>query len=173
MSEITEMLIREADTDSMLANVLVESSGSSEDQEVVYPLHIEFPVGLPGFEQLHGASLAPMGDDVGPFMRLTYDGEEGISFVLVPPGVLFEDYSVEIYNEYITALGIEGPADAVVLVIMTVVPPPAECTVNLLGPLVINRRNLKAAQVVQYTSDYQVAVPISAATAHWASSRGA
>jgi flagellar assembly factor FliW len=74
---------------------------------------------------------------------------------------------VEIYDEYVAALGIEGPADAVVLVIMTVAQPPAECTVNLLGPLVVNRRNLKAAQVVQYTSDYQVAVPISAATAHW------
>lgn len=167
MGEITDMLIREVDTDSILASVLPVSPDSTGEQVAVWPLHIEFPVGLPGFEHLHGASLAPMGDDIGPFLRLAYDNDEGTSFVLVPPGVFLEDYTVEIYDEYVAALGIEGPADAVVLVIMTVAQPPAECTVNLLGPLVVNRRNLKAAQVVQYTSDYQVAVPISAATAHW------
>ncbi len=166
MGETTEMLARDVDADGILERVLAVSA-DSEGGQVVWPLHIELPVGLPGFEQLHGATLAPVGDDIGPFLRLSYDGDDSANFVLVLPGVFFDDYTVEIYDEYVATLGIEGIADAVVLVIMTVAQPPAECTVNLLGPLVINRRNLKAAQVVQYKSDYQVAVPISASTAQW------
>ncbi len=129
-------------------------------------LTLEFPWGLPGFEDAKSFTLGQMGEGLEAFGRLQSLDDPSIAFVVVPPGLFFEDYDVEIYDEYMAVLGIDGPEDAMVLVIMTVVPPPGECNLNLLGPIIFNPRTLKGAQVVQYKSNYRPAVPISAKTAH-------
>ncbi|MCL4433857.1 MAG: flagellar assembly protein FliW [Actinobacteria bacterium] len=142
-------------------------TGYAGGEDLQWPLLVEIPSGLPGFENANRFLLTPLADGLEPFMRLACEDDQTASFVLVPPGVFFEDYTIEIYDEYVEALELEGPGDVVVMVMVTLAQPPAECTVNLLGPIVINRRNMRASQVVQYKSDYRVAVPISAVTAHW------
>ena len=81
-----------------------------------------------------------------------------ISFVLVAPGVVFPDYTIEIDEQHVASLGLESADDALVMAIVRLGAPP---TANLLGPLVMNRRTRAAAQVVQYQSSYRAAEPLS------------
>ncbi|MHB8262638.1 MAG: flagellar assembly protein FliW [Acidimicrobiales bacterium] len=165
MSEFAGTLLQDGAVMEGLSGTAPMTYAGSEGQQ--WPLSIEIPSGLPGFDHASRFSLAPLADGLEPFMRLACEDDQAASFVVVPPGVFFEDYTVEIYDEYVDVLGMEGSGDVMVMVMVTLAQPPAECTVNLLGPLVVNRRNMRASQVVQYKSDYRVAVPISAATAHW------
>jgi flagellar assembly factor FliW len=123
---------------------------------------VEFAAGLPGFPDARRFKLEPLGDELRPFARLRSLGEPAISFTVVPPGLLFGDYSVEIDDDHQTALGIESADDVVTLVLITVPRPPQPPTANLLGPIVVNRRTGAAAQVVQHRSDYRVAEPLPA-----------
>jgi len=68
--------------------------------------------------------------------------ETGISFVLVSPGVLFPDDTIEIDEQHVATLALESAVDALVMAIVTLGVPP---TANLLGLLVMNRRTPAAA----------------------------
>jgi flagellar assembly factor FliW len=81
-----------------------------------------------------------------------------IRFVLVPPGALFPDYTIEIDEQHVDGLGLTSADDVLVLAIVTLGQPP---TANLLGPLVVNRRTRAAAQVVQVQSRYRAAEPLA------------
>jgi flagellar assembly factor FliW len=88
----------------------------------------------------------------------------GLEFIVVSPGVLFDDYVIEIADADAVALGLEVASEVEVIVIVTAGRSPVP-TVNLLGPIVINRRTAKAAQLVLQEERYGVAVPVDAASA--------
>jgi flagellar assembly factor FliW len=59
------------------------------------------------------------------------------------------DYEPEVFDEDAAALGLAGPEDALVLNIVCVQPGnPLDTTVNLVGPVIINRRTGIGKQVV-------------------------
>lgn len=123
---------------------------------------IEFAAGLPGFPGARRFRLEDLGQSLRPFGRLRSIGEPEIGFTVVSPGLLFRDYSVEIDDDDQAALGLTGPDDVVLLLLITVPRPPQPPTANLLGPIVVNRRTGAAAQVVQHRSNYKVAEPLPA-----------
>lgn len=118
-------------------------------------------LGFPASRRFH---LCSLGEPVAPFLAFTSLDEPSLEFVVVAPGLLFEDYVVEIPDEDVRLLGLLDSADAEVLALVTrrrgAVP-----TVNLLGPLVVNRRCDIASQVVLQDSGYGVAVPVDAVSA--------
>jgi flagellar assembly factor FliW len=122
---------------------------------------LDFPNGLPGFPHVHKFVVRPLAADMEPFCRIESADSTDMGFVVVPPGALFPDYTVTIDDEHVEQLQLRSPEDVVVLTIVTLAPPPLSPTVNLLGPLVVNRRTWVAAQVVQHGSDYGVAVPLA------------
>ena len=143
----------------------METSNLSEDVlgvglDALVDTTLEFPNGLPGFPEARRFSVHPLATDMEPFCRLLSVDRDDIAFVVVPPGALFPHYTVVIDDEHVAQLGLAEPEDAVVLSIVTLAPPPTPPTVNLLGPLVVNRLTWVAAQVVQVQSDYGVAVPL-------------
>ncbi len=119
---------------------------------------LDFAAGIPGFPASRQFRLESLAAELEPFCAMRSVNDSGISFVLVPPGVLFPDYTIEIDEQHVESLGLESADDAVVLAIVTLGQPP---TANLLGPLVVNRRTLAAAQVVQYQSSYRAAEPLT------------
>ncbi|HET6792930.1 MAG TPA: flagellar assembly protein FliW [Acidimicrobiales bacterium] len=123
------------------------------------PKAIEFPDGLPGFPQARHFRLQPLDPDLAPFAALRSQDLEGLEFVVVPPGAVFEDYTVEVPDDDANRLDLREADDAVVMVIVTVSRPP---TANLLGPLVVNRRTGRGRQVVMVGSDYDVRTPLPA-----------
>lgn len=126
---------------------------------------LDFVAGLPGFPNSRRFRVEDLGESVQPFARIRLVEEPTIAFTVVPPGLLFPNYTVEIDEDHVTQLGLNSADDVVTLVIVTIPQPPQPPTANLLGPIVINRVTRLAAQVVQHRSSYGVAEPISALSA--------
>lgn len=109
---------------------------------------IEMPAGLPGFPTAHQFVLEPWGDGDSPFALLISLDFEALEFLVGVAGVVVPDYAPEIEDAYASALGLTCAEDALVLVMVTIPDSPADATVNLLAPVIINIRTNIAAQVV-------------------------
>lgn len=118
--------------------------------------------GLPGFGGLERFSLVQWGDAASPFSLLQSLDDEHLSFVVVPPALFFPDYEPVVSDEAAAEIGIAGPDDAMLLVIVTVRQPVQESTANLLGPLVINVHDLRGMQAVLDPDRYPAAAPLAA-----------
>ncbi len=108
---------------------------------------IHFPQGLYGFNSYTDFSLFPA--EVDQLLRLQADEDEGLSFLLIDPFVFFNEYEIDVDDETVEILEIDNPEDVYVLAIITIAKTkPAIVTANLQGPVVINRKNKKARQIV-------------------------
>lgn len=107
------------------------------------------PSGLIGLSGYTRGELAPLPDDP-PFFMLKLSGPAGsIGFVAVEPGGLVADYEIELFEADAASIDLAGQADALVLNIVTLNPnAPLDATLNLIGPIVINRRTLVGRQLV-------------------------
>jgi flagellar assembly factor FliW len=119
---------------------------------------------LIGLEQSTRYAIRPLGADWEPYTSLVSLDEPSLAFLVVPPAALFEDYVIEIPEEDCAQLELEDAADVVVLLIVRRrgLPTPV---VNLVAPIVVNRRTRMAAQVVLQESGYGLMVPVDAGTA--------
>ena len=127
-------------------------------------VEISFPAGLPGFPDAHRFELAPWGPPDTPFLLLSATDDSDVGFVVVPPWVVSPDYEFDLDERAAERLGISEPTDSMVLCVVTLRDDPADATVNLLGPIVVNRFTLEAAQVVLLRSGYSVHAPLAAAS---------
>jgi flagellar assembly factor FliW len=85
-----------------------------------------------------------------PFLWMKLHGPAGsVNFVVLEPGGLIPDYELELFDADAAALDLGGPAEAMVLNIVTLNPQrPLAGTVNLIGPIVVNRRTRVGRQLV-------------------------
>lgn len=123
---------------------------------------IHLSQGLVGLNDLKKFSLVRQ-PDAAPFLQLLSESEPRIEFVAIEPGGWVEDYSVEVSDEDAADLGIgQDGADALVLALVTVHRrPTSHLTMNLLAPLVINRRTGEGRQVVmQNTKRFSTKHPL-------------
>ena len=124
-------------------------------------VQITFPAGLPGFPNAHRFELAPWGPAGSPFMLLTSGDDPDIGFVVVPPWVFYPDYEFDLDDVTADRLGLRDAEEAIVLAVVTLRDRPEEATLNLLGPIVVNRYTHEAAQVVLPTTSYSVRTPLA------------
>ena len=107
---------------------------------------IQFPLGLLGFEQVKNyVLLTNPGEE--PFMWLQMLDGTHKSFLLVSPFLVSRDYQPDIADDDVEFLGLTGPADALVVNIVTL-RGGGQATVNLKGPIVINRHTMVGKQVI-------------------------
>lgn len=110
---------------------------------------ISFPLGLIGFPLLRKLTVSSHPDEA-PFLHLK-DAETGeIEFIALEPYGIFKDYKVEILDPDLEYLNIQDPQDVGILNIVSI-PQEAEVkdiTVNLVGPLIINRKTHIGKQIV-------------------------
>lgn len=121
---------------------------------------LDLPEGLVGVPGAHQFSLSRWGGEDSPYALLRALDAEGLEFVVVPPSVFFPDYEPEVDDELVAHLDLREADDAVVLVIVTVADPVDRSTANLLGPIVVNRHTLKAAQAVLSPDAYDARRPL-------------
>lgn len=107
---------------------------------------IQIPDGLLGFEHVKKYVLLAQPQEA-PFMWLRMIENADKRFLVISPVHVLPDYQPDISSEDVRFLGLTGPEDALVVNIVTLRPnrPP---TVNLKGPIVINRNSLIAKQVI-------------------------
>lgn len=107
-----------------------------------------FPFGLIGMRQCTRFELQPASDSP-PFLLLRAEGDAPVEFVVLECLGLVEGYEVSLSDEESEAIGISSAADAMVLNIVTIHSmDPTLVTVNLAGPLVVNRSTLLGQQVI-------------------------
>ncbi len=109
---------------------------------------LRLPEGLVGFPDHKHFELLYVPDQL-PFIWLRLLGPEPLHFVVIEPAGIIPDYELELFDDDAAFLGISDPADAMVLNVVTVKPgTQATATVNLAGPIIVNRRTGVAKQCV-------------------------
>jgi flagellar assembly factor FliW len=113
---------------------------------------LEFREGILGFPDLH--SYVMVDHESGPFIWLQSLEDPGLAFVIIDPWPFFPSYSPDIADEDVEKLGLTEPYNFSVFCIVNVPCAPAEITVNLMGPIVVNLNTRQARQVVVMNIDY-------------------
>jgi flagellar assembly factor FliW len=91
-----------------------------------------------------------------PFAWLRVADDKSLAFVVIDPFVVLPDYKPDIPQSDVEFLGLKEAADALLLGIVTV-HSDRHATMNLKGPLVINRHTHTGKQVIiANASDYSV-----------------
>jgi len=109
---------------------------------------IDVSGGLFGFPDIKQMELFYDQEEL-PFMWLREEIKEGLAFIVIEPGGIIPDYTVEISDNDVDYLGITGADDTMILNIVTL---PNEgnskISVNLVGPVIVNRNTLIAKQCI-------------------------
>jgi len=109
---------------------------------------ISLPAGLMGFPEVKNFELIHNFEEL-PFRWLRSQEDRSIAFVVIQPDGLIPDYELELSDEDAAEIGIDDPGDALVLNIVTLREGrPEGTTVNLIGPIVVNRESGVGRQVV-------------------------
>ncbi|HVU15307.1 MAG TPA: flagellar assembly protein FliW [Candidatus Didemnitutus sp.] len=123
--------LKPADTESAQANVFT------------------LPHGLIGFENYTRAELLYLPDHL-PFLWLKLHGpSDMVQFIVLEPGSLIANYEPELFDEDAAGLGLADPSEAMVLNIVSLRNQnPLDATINLVGPIILNRRTRIGRQLV-------------------------
>jgi flagellar assembly factor FliW len=126
----------------VLSNITPIDFGATSPNEIL------LPSGLIGFRDYKRAELLYMPDHL-PFLWMHLHGPDTIHFVVIEPGGIVAGYEPEIFDDDAEQMEISDPAEAMVLNIVTLRHQnPVEASVNLVGPVIVNRRTRLARQVV-------------------------
>jgi flagellar assembly factor FliW len=122
---------------------------------------ITFAAGLPGFPHDHRFRLVPWGPDDSPFATMVSIDHPDVGFVVVAPWVFYPDYEFDLPDDVAARLDLTDAAEALVFCVVTLGDDPATSTINLLGPIVVNRYTREACQAV-LDGGHDVRAPLSA-----------
>jgi flagellar assembly factor FliW len=130
------------------------------DLGVTDECRIQMPFGLLGFEQFKHFALVTNPEEQ-PFLWLQAVEEPKLAFLVMSPFVVVPDYQPEIPEEEERALGLQGSNEMLIFNIVTM-RGAQQATVNLKGPIVLNRRTLVAKQIIPLNApQLPVAHPLS------------
>ncbi|MGI6296770.1 MAG: flagellar assembly protein FliW [Armatimonadota bacterium] len=125
---------------------------------------VSLPGGLLGFEDYRQYCLIQH-RPTAKFKWLQSIEEPSLAFVVVDPSEHFEDYEIEIGDSDIQKIQLCCAEDAIVLVIVSIRDGGKSISANLAAPIVVNSKNLTAAQIVLQDERYETRHPLSAAQA--------
>ena len=107
---------------------------------------VNLPLGLLGFESIKEYVLVSDPEDA-PFHWLQVLEEPHLGFFVLSPFEVKPDYALNLSDEDVAFLKIAGPEEVLVYNVVTL-HPGGRATINLKGPIVLNRRTLTGKQVV-------------------------
>jgi flagellar assembly factor FliW len=120
---------------------------------------VRLPMGLLGFERMKDYLLIANPAEE-PFGWLQVKGDTSLAFVVINPFLILPDYHPDIPQSDVEFLGLKDAEDALLLNIVTV-HKQGQATMNLKGPIVINRNTGIGKQVVIANgADYSVQHPL-------------
>jgi flagellar assembly factor FliW len=120
---------------------------------------IEFAAPLPGFPAHRRFVLVRL-DEVGLLYALTSMSDSQLRFLVAPPGPFFPDYSPEIDDDTLDALGWPNPKDLLIMLVITA--GEDQTSANLLAPIVIDQTTRRAVQMVLTGTDLPVRATLTA-----------
>jgi flagellar assembly factor FliW len=120
---------------------------------------LNFPNGLFGFENNRRFALVTV-DEMKPFQWLVGVDEPGITFMMVDPYLVDQDYGLELDRETLAQVKATAPEEVVVYAIATLHTNEPSMTVNLKAPLVVNPAARSGAQIHLRDARYGTRHPI-------------
>jgi len=115
---------------------------------------IHFAEGIPAFEENKQYVIIPM-DEKSPFYYLQSVQTPDLCLVITRPFVFFPDYEIEIADEELQRLEVQGEASELAIYVILTIPEDFRfTTANLLAPILINPQNRQAAQYVVVNAKY-------------------
>lgn len=116
---------------------------------------IHLPGGLLGFERIKKYVLLSNPEEA-PFLWLQMLDDPNLAFLVVSPCAVVANYKPELSEADTEFLGLQSPQDALVFNIVTI-QSDGSASVNLKGPIVLNRFTLIGKQVVPLNvADYSL-----------------
>jgi flagellar assembly factor FliW len=107
---------------------------------------IMVPKGLFGFEDI--SEFALLEAEQPPFYYFQSIKEKDLCFILIDPFLVRPDYEADIDQDELDGIGVKSPETAVVLSIVTALSDGSPATINLQGPLIINKNTGVGCQAV-------------------------
>lgn len=138
----------------------IESESSAANELIL-------PHGIIGFPLYQRAELLYSADHL-PFFWMRLHGPGTLYFVVIEPGGTIPGYEPEIFGDDVAELGLRDSSDAMLLNIVTLRrEQPMEATVNLNGPIIVNRRTRIGRQRVianhaRYSAQHPLVVGLPA-----------
>lgn len=120
---------------------------------------ITFEQGIPSFETEKKFVILPFSDK-DPFFILQSVDIEALAFVMTNPFVFFQEYDFKLEEATVLALDLQNQEDALVYNILTIKKPFDDSTINLQAPIIINKKNQKAKQVILNDNRYKINEPL-------------
>lgn len=117
---------------------------------------LEFPVGLPAFEQEHRFVMIQQ-PATEPVIFLQSLADPGLSFVTVPVTLVDPSFSLDAPADELEAIG--AVSQPVVLAIVTI-PRDGHITANLMAPILVNPVTRRAMQYIQSGTRYSCQHPL-------------
>ena len=125
-----------------------ENQAEGAEPEAVERNEVSLPQGLFGFPEIRSMELVFDNDEL-PFMWLREQKQDGLAFVVLEPMGVVPNYSVEISDSDVEVLGIQSAEDTMILNIVTIsAEHPGKISLNLVGPIIVNRRTLVGKQCI-------------------------
>lgn len=122
-------------------------------------MKIIFKKGILGFEELKEYTLTEI-ENSTVFKEITSIDEENIGFILISPFEIDSTYDIKIDDNTVEELELESPEDVFLYSIVTLTDSIENSTVNLRAPIVINRKNNLAKQIVLQDEAYEIKHPL-------------
>lgn len=115
---------------------------------------ITFIQGIPGFDHLHKYLIVESKEHEA-IAYLQSIEEERLHFAMINPFYVYKQYDFEIDETDQAELGIESQYNVEVWSIITMHEDVQETSINLLAPVIINKNNKKAKQIILHSSGYR------------------
>lgn len=123
---------------------------------------VRLPLGILGFEQIKNYLLLADPEEK-PFAWFRVADNAALAFVVIDPFIVMPDYQPDIPQSDVDFLELKNASDALMLGIVTL-HGQNRATMNLKGPIVINRHTHTGKQVIiANAADYSVQHPLPVA----------
>ena len=125
--------------------------------EVSEELVVQFPEGLPGFEDQKQFAFLPytVDEDNSPFAYMQSVQDPDLTLLLADPFLFFKHYSLDLNDEDAAQLGLTDAEETAAVYGVVAVPEKIDqMTVNLVAPIVVNWKEQKGMQIILNRSPY-------------------
>ncbi|MEN8907332.1 MAG: flagellar assembly protein FliW [Clostridiales bacterium] len=117
---------------------------------------LDFPEGLPGFENLKRFIVLNRENVEIPINWLQSIDDGEVVFVIIDPFYVKKDYDFDIDDDEISILKVKEVKDILIYSIVVVPKNIKDMTANLRAPIIINTLNKKGKQVVLHNTEYEI-----------------
>lgn len=117
---------------------------------------LNFEEGIIGFEDVKKFGIIDSEDPESPFKWIQAVDKPELAFALVDPFKIKKNYDFDLTDEEVEYLGVKDASEVMVFSIVVVPEDIKQISMNLKAPLIINKSNNKAAQIILDTDKYTV-----------------